>query len=152
MLLLLYKVFILLGTFVLMEGVAWLTHKYVMHGWMWHWHESHHRHQQGIWEKNDWFGICFAVLATVTIVVGSEVSRLWFLFWVGLGVSLYGVFYTLFHDVLVHRRIKIKILPRHPYLKRIIRAHYLHHTVHTKKGAQAFGFLYAPKKFDAREM
>lgn len=26
-------------------------------------------------------------------------------------------------------------------------AHYQHHKVHTKKGAEAFGFLYAPKKY-----
>jgi beta-carotene 3-hydroxylase len=33
-------------------------------------------------------------------------------------------------------------------MQRIIRAHYIHHKVHTKEGAQAFGFLYAPKKYD----
>jgi beta-carotene 3-hydroxylase len=145
---LLIKLILLFGTFFLMEGVAWFTHKYVMHGWMWRWHASHHHHHHGIWEKNDLFGICFAVLATVTIVAGNEVENLWFLYWIGLGVSLYGFFYTVFHDVLVHRRIKIKFTPRNPYLKRIIRAHYLHHAVHTRDGAEAFGFLYAPKKFD----
>jgi beta-carotene 3-hydroxylase len=28
-----------------------------------------------------------------------------------------------------------------------MKAHYVHHEVHTKKGAEAFGFLYAPKKY-----
>lgn len=32
-------------------------------------------------------------------------------------------------------------------MKRIMRAHYLHHEKHTKEGAEAFGFLYAPKKY-----
>jgi beta-carotene 3-hydroxylase len=34
-------------------------------------------------------------------------------------------------------------------MKRLIRAHYVHHTVHTKEGAEAFGFLYAPKKYES---
>ena len=31
------------GVFFGMEGVAWTTHKYVMHGSLWSLHESHHR-------------------------------------------------------------------------------------------------------------
>ena len=46
---------ILIGTFVLMEGVTWLTHKYVMHGFLWNLHEDHHRPRPGIFEKNDAF-------------------------------------------------------------------------------------------------
>ena len=30
-------------------------------------------------------------------------------------------------------------------------AHYVHHKVHTKEGAKAFGFLFAPKKYDVRK-
>ena len=43
-------------TFVIMEGVAWLAHRYLMHGWLWIWHEDHHkpRHEKhGFFEKND---------------------------------------------------------------------------------------------------
>ena len=32
-----------------------------------------------------------------------------------------------------------------------MRAHYIHHEVHTKEGAEAFGFLYAPKKYEPKE-
>ena len=130
-----------------MEGVAWLTHKYLMHGVMWTWHASHHRHRPSALEKNDLFGVCFGLLATAVIVVGSEVPSLRFLFWIGLGVSLYGVFYTIFHDVIVHRRIRVKFTPRNRYLRRIIKAHYAHHATHTREGGEAFGFLYAPKKY-----
>jgi beta-carotene 3-hydroxylase len=48
----------------------------------------------------------------------------------------------------VHRRVKIKFKAKNAYLKRLIKAHYVHHEVHTKDGAEAFGFLYAPKKFE----
>ncbi|MES2730518.1 MAG: beta-carotene hydroxylase [Bacteroidota bacterium] len=134
--------------FFLMEGVAWFLHKYVMHGFLWSWHESHHRHQKGIWEKNDRFAICFSILAATSIYTGFEVKSLHVLIWIGLGVSMYGVFYGVFHDVLVHRRVKIRFVGKSKYLKRIIRAHYSHHAIHTKEGAHAFGFLYAPKKYE----
>ena len=35
-------------SFLIMEGVAWTTHKYVMHGILWNMHESHHRPHTGI--------------------------------------------------------------------------------------------------------
>ena len=35
------------GTILLMECVAWATHKYVMHGWGWGWHRSHHEPRRG---------------------------------------------------------------------------------------------------------
>ena len=30
-------------TFIVMEGVTWCTHKYVMHGFGWYLHEDHHQ-------------------------------------------------------------------------------------------------------------
>jgi beta-carotene 3-hydroxylase len=33
------------------------------------------------------------------------------------------------------------------YLQRMINAHYIHHSKHAKDGCEAFGFLYAPKKY-----
>jgi beta-carotene 3-hydroxylase len=30
----------------------------------------------------------------------------------------------------------------------MIQAHYIHHAKHTKEGCEAFGFLYAPKKYE----
>ncbi|HEU0125245.1 MAG TPA: carotene hydroxylase, partial [Flavobacterium sp.] len=33
---------IFLGVFLFMECVTWLTHKYVMHGFMWYFHADHH--------------------------------------------------------------------------------------------------------------
>ena len=43
-------------TFLLMECVTWLTHKFVMHGFMWYFHEDHHQPQYKNWfERNDVF-------------------------------------------------------------------------------------------------
>ncbi|WP_266369228.1 sterol desaturase family protein [Tellurirhabdus rosea] len=142
------NVAIVLLTFVTMEGVAWFTHKYIMHGIMWRWHQSHHTHHKQVLEKNDLFSVLFSLTAVATVVVGSRVPSLWFLAPIGIGVTLYGIFYFLFHDIIVHRRVRIKFNTRNRYLKRIIRAHYVHHKVHVKEGAEAFGFLYAPRKYE----
>ena len=45
-------------TFLLMECVTWLTHKYVMHGLMWYFHEDHHQPKyEHPFERNDIFFI-----------------------------------------------------------------------------------------------
>ncbi|MEA5259878.1 sterol desaturase family protein [Arcicella aquatica] len=144
----LIRLVLLFGTFLLMEGTAWFTHKYIMHGFMWCWHRSHHVHHNEVLEKNDLFAIVFSSVSIITIGLGNFVPELWYLFWIGMGVTLYGVFYFIFHDIIVHRRIKIKFVAKHPYLKRIMKAHYIHHKVHEREGAEAFGFLYAPKKYE----
>ncbi|CAM3363533.1 sterol desaturase family protein [Aquirufa ecclesiirivi] len=137
-----------LGTFLLMEGMAWFTHKYIMHGIMWNWHESHHVHHKHVLEKNDLFSVVFGVLSTLTIIIGAEIEAYRPLLWIGLGIATYGLCYFIFHDIIVHRRIKIKFKTKNSYLKRLIKAHYVHHEVHEKEGAEAFGFLYAPKKYE----
>ncbi|NGZ44906.1 beta-carotene hydroxylase [Cytophagaceae bacterium 50C-KIRBA] len=131
-----------------MEGMAWFTHKYIMHGIMWNWHESHHVHHKNALEKNDLFSVVFGVLSTLTIIIGAEVEAYRPLLWVGLGIATYGLCYFIFHDIIVHRRIKIKFKAKNSYLKRLIKAHYVHHEVHEKEGAEAFGFLYAPPKYE----
>jgi beta-carotene 3-hydroxylase len=140
---------IAVGVFLLMEGVAWATHKYVMHGFLWSWHKSHHSPYTGVLEKNDLFGVVFSIPAIVTWVVGASLPSMAYLLSVGVGITGYGIFYVLFHDVLVHRRLKHNMRPQDRYLKRMIRAHKIHHKVTTKEGAEAFGFLYAPARYEA---
>ena len=50
-------------SFLIMEGVAWTTHKYVMHGFLWILHKDHHQVRPGVFEKNDLFAFIFAVPA-----------------------------------------------------------------------------------------
>ena len=45
--------FVVVLTFLAMEGVAWVAHKYLMHGAMWYFHEDHHSPGPGFVEKND---------------------------------------------------------------------------------------------------
>ena len=137
---------LMIFTFFFMEFVAWSTHKYIMHGFLWSWHESHHKLRKGIFERNDLFAVVFSIPAIVLIVLGSYFS-ITELMYVGFGVTAYGIFYVIFHDIIVHRRIQIKFKAKSKYMKRIMNAHYIHHNKHTKHGCEAFGFLYAPKKY-----
>jgi beta-carotene 3-hydroxylase len=138
-------------TFLGMEGVAWATHKYVMHGFLWVWHKDHHQPHEGFFEKNDYFALVFSLPSIATIMLGFEIEWLWFLKPIGFGILAYGIFYLLFHDILVHRRIKVKLIAHHPYLRRMIKAHQIHHQCREKEGAEAFGFLYAPKKYEPEQ-
>lgn len=141
------NVLLVVGTFFGMEGVAWATHKYVMHGLLWTWHRSHHTLHDHLLERNDLFAVVFSIPSIVLIVLGFELTGWEWLRYIGFGILGYGIFYFIFHDIIVHRRIKIPFKAKNTYLKRIMNAHYVHHEVHTKEGAQAFGFLYAPPKY-----
>jgi len=52
-------VLVLFGTFIVMEGITWCTHKYVMHGFLWILHKDHHQVRPGVFEKNDLFAFIF---------------------------------------------------------------------------------------------
>lgn len=147
----LINISLLIGTFFLMEGVAWATHKYIMHGFLWTWHRSHHTVHNHALERNDLFALVFSVPSVTLIVIGFELPTVDYLKFVGFGILAYGLFYFIFHDVIVHRRIKIKFKAKSNYLRRIINAHYVHHEKHSKEGGQAFGFLFAPKKYDVKK-
>ncbi|MFN3848849.1 MAG: beta-carotene hydroxylase [Spirosomataceae bacterium] len=145
------KLGIVLGTFGFMEFMAWFAHKYIMHGFGWAWHKDHHNHHKGFFEKNDYYAVVFSVIASSSIIYGNTNPEFWYLTYLGIGVTLYGIAYFVFHDLIVHRRIKFKYVAKSKYMKRIMNAHYIHHKVHTKEGAEAFGFLWAPPKYEPKE-
>jgi beta-carotene 3-hydroxylase len=128
-------------TFVGMEAVAYLMHRHLMHGPLWFLHESHHRPRRGPLELNDAFGAFFALPSMALIYLGTHGHP--YALAAGLGMTAYGAAYFGFHDVIVHRRVRTRYVPSHPYLKRIVRAHLVHHRTLTRDGAVSFGFLYA---------
>ena len=125
-----------------MEGFAWYAHKYIMHGWGWGWHRSHHEPRRGWFEKNDLYAVVFAGVAIVLIALGTQGMHP--LEWIGAGMTAYGFLYFLAHDGLVHRRWPLRYVPRNGYLKRLYQAHLMHHAVEGKDRCVSFGFLYAP--------
>ena len=54
---------IVLVTVAGMELFAWAAHRWVMHGWGWGWHRSHHEPRGGWFEKNDLYAVVFAGVA-----------------------------------------------------------------------------------------
>jgi beta-carotene 3-hydroxylase len=142
---------ICVGTFLFMEGVAWFTHKYVMHGFLWTWHQSHHSVHNHALERNDLFALVFSIPSIALIVISTSIYPSSYLFAVGLGILSYGIFYLVFHDIIVHQRIKWIPKKRSSYLQRMMHAHYVHHGKHSKENCEAFGFLYAPKKFEPKK-
>jgi beta-carotene 3-hydroxylase len=133
---------IALATLVGMEILAHLTHKYLMHGPGWGWHRSHHEPHESILEKNDIYAVLFALVALGFILFSEAVSGP--LYWVGLGMTGYGLLYFVVHDGLVHGRWPFRVVPKNPYLKRLVQAHRLHHAVEGREDCVSFGFLYAP--------
>ncbi|MCB0738905.1 MAG: sterol desaturase family protein [Bacteroidetes bacterium] len=143
----LYGIIIVLLAFAAMEGVAWFTHKYIMHGILWSWHKSHHRPHKGFFEKNDLFSVVFSIPAMALTMYGFyDYQNLWYLAYTGIGITLYGVAYFVFHDVIVHRRYKHH-WRFNGYMRKIIRIHKIHHKHLEKEGAEAFGFLYGGKHY-----
>ncbi len=142
---------ITIGTFLFWEFVAWFSHKYIMHGFLWSWHKSHHTVHDHVVEKNDLFAVVFSIPSIALFIISTTIYPSPYLFAVALGIFCYGLFYMIFHDIIVHQRLKWKPTKRSTYLQRMIHAHYIHHAKHTKEGCEAFGFLYAPKKFEPKK-
>ena len=137
---------IVLATVLAMEWVAWASHKYVMHGFGWGWHRDHHEPHDRLLEKNDRFALVGAALSIALFALGSPMvmgaDAWWPGTWLGLGVLLYGVIYTLVHDGLVHQRW-FRWVPKRGYAKRLVQAHKLHHATIGKEGGVSFGFVFA---------
>lgn len=134
---------IVLGVVAAMEVTAYAAHRWIMHGWGWGWHESHHRPREGAFEKNDLYAVVFAILSIALFGIATLTKTAW-LFWFAAGITTYGLLYFLAHDGLVHNRLPFRIVPKGGYMQRLYQAHRLHHAVGGKDGCVSFGFLYAP--------
>ena len=133
--------------FILMEGATWLIHKYVMHGFLWFLHRDHHDHSsEGPLERNDWFFLIFATPAIILLYLGVQ-AGMNHLFYIGIGITLYGMAYFLVHDMFIHQRAKVLKHTEHPYLLSIRRAHKQHHKHLGKENGECFGFLWVPIKY-----
>lgn len=133
-------------TYILMEAITWLTHKYVMHGFLWYLHKDHHQPKPGPFEKNDAFFIIFATPSILLFYFGVTPS-LNYKFFIGLGILLYGLTYFLVHDVLIHDRFPWLRKVKNKYFNGLKRAHRIHHKHLEKEDGECFGMLYVPFKY-----
>ncbi len=130
------NILIALIVFVMMDGVAWFTHRYIMHGFLWSWHADHHAPERKQFEKNDRFSLIFALPSALLIIFGAF-NHVGWMKAVGIGIALYGLAYFLYHDILFHKRLQIFGEARHWYFRGIIAAHTDHH-----RGRKNYGFLF----------
>lgn len=133
------------ATVLLMEGFAYVMHRWVMHGPGWFLHASHHRPRTGNWEWNDLYAVIFAIPSIILLLGGVQLGWWPGCTWIGAGIAAYGAIYFGFHDIIVHKRLPHRYVARSAYMKRIVQAHRLHHAVESKQGTVSFGFLWAPK-------
>jgi len=137
---------LLVATFIIMEGITWLTHRYVMHGFLWYLHKDHHQAEPGFFEKNDAFFIIFAVPSIFLIFFGTY-EEVWWMQSVGFGIMAYGAAYFIVHDVIIHQRFKWFTRSNSKYIRAIRWAHKMHHKHLDRHDGESFGMLIVSKKY-----
>ena len=139
-------ILIILGTFLLMEGITWLTHRFVMHGFLWYLHRDHHQQGPGFFEKNDTFFLIFAIPSWLCIMLGLQNKSYWVAA-IGFGIAMYGLAYFLVHEVIIHQRFKWFTRSNNVYIRGIRWAHKMHHKHLDKHEGESFGMLLVAKKY-----
>lgn len=138
---------IFLGTFLLMEGITWCTHKYVMHGFLWYLHADHHQPKYAhIFERNDLFFVIFATPSILLIVFGIQ-AGVDFRVPIGAGIAAYGLCYFIVHDIVIHQRLKLFKNTKNKYLIGLRKGHKVHHKHLGKEHGECFGMLLVPFKY-----
>ncbi|TAG12575.1 MAG: beta-carotene hydroxylase [Sphingobacteriia bacterium] len=138
--------FITLAVFILMEGITWFTHRYIMHGFLWYLHEDHHQKGAGFFEKNDAFFIIFAIPSWLCIMLGSMYQYYWVVS-IGAGIAMYGFAYFIVHEIIIHQRFKLFTRSNNRYIRAIRWAHKMHHKHLHKQEGESFGMLVVGKKY-----
>ena len=140
-----FNTLIVVLTIATMEALSWAMHKYLFHGPLWFIHKTHHGHGKHKWfELNDLFSILFAALSLWLMWAGH--FTLDYRLWIGVGISLYGTIYFIFHDWFIHNRFK-PFKTNNSYLLNIRRAHKIHHKSMEKWPSEEFGLLVASKRY-----
>ncbi len=137
---------IVIATFWFMEFMAWFTHKFVMHGFMWFFHEDHHQKRDRFFEKNDAFFLIYAVPSWLCIMLGIMYQTYWVVC-IGAGIAVYGFAYFLIHDVIIHQRFKWFTRSNNRYIRVVRWAHKMHHKHLDKHHGESFGMLIVNKKY-----
>ncbi len=144
---LLFWILIFLATFITMEGMAWFSHKYVMHGFLWSLHaDHHHKDHKSWWERNDLFFVFYALISIGCFLLW-QYDIAWYALPIGAGILAYGIAYFFVHDIFIHQRFKLFRNADNWYAKGVRRAHKIHHKHLGKEEGECFGMLFVPIKY-----
>ncbi len=143
-------ILIFIATFCIMEFMAWFTHKYIMHGFLWVLHKDHHKKDHDSWfERNDAFFLYYAAMSMALIMIASN-TWFWYGYPIGFGIMAYGAAYFLVHDILIHQRFKLFRRTNNWYARGVRKAHKIHHKNLGKEDGECFGMLLVPFKYFKR--
>ncbi len=146
------SILVFLLTFFFMEFMAWFSHKYVMHGFLWNLHEDHHKKDHDSWfERNDAFFIFYAIVSISFFLLWRyEIFELGLA--IGIGIFVYGWTYFIVHDIFIHQRFKLFRNANNFYARAVRRAHKMHHKHIGKGEGECFGMLIVPFKYFKNEL
>jgi beta-carotene 3-hydroxylase len=94
-----------------MEAVTYAVHRFVMHGPLERLHLSHHRNAAAEFaekspEPNDVFPLAFSAVVIAGFWIGFNIDGLGWLLPLFVGVTVYGIVYTVVHDGVIHGRVR----------------------------------------------
>jgi beta-carotene 3-hydroxylase len=129
---------LVVGAFLGMEALVYLSHRFVMHGPGMPIHKSHHqRRPEPGWERNDLYPLMGSALAMTGFGLGLNVRGMEALLPVAIGLTVYGAAYFFVHDVYIHRRLGW-FGAQLAVCERLKAAHRIHHLW----GGEPFGMLF----------
>ena len=131
-----------IGAFFGMEIVARLMHKYIMHGILWAVHKDHHIDMGHKFQRNNLFGLFFAVIAIFlffeTLFTGNTIFAS-----IGTGMALYGLVYLIVHDMIIHNSyLHLRDRKHSKYVDHLIAVHQMHHQNDGRNRGMNWGFLF----------
>ena len=141
-------VIVFISTFLFMEFMAWFSHKYIMHGFLWSLHKDHHNQNlKTSWcERNELFFVIYAIVSMGFFYSQAELG-FGYGFAIGFGIMAYGFTYFIVHDIFIHQRFKFLRKANNWYAKGVRKAHKIHHANVKKDGGESFGMLFPPLKY-----
>ena len=129
---------LVVGAFLAMEGLVYVSHRFLMHGPGMPIHKSHHqRRAQPGFELNDVYPLIGSAVAMVGFALGLNVDGLSLALPIAIGLTLYGAAYFFVHDIYIHRRLSW-FEGELAVCERLKAAHRIHHLW----GGEPYGMLF----------
>ncbi|MBW3580400.1 MAG: sterol desaturase family protein [Actinobacteria bacterium] len=138
---------LVVGSFLGMEVLVYLSHRFLMHGPGMPVHKSHHqRRAEPGFELNDVYPLIGSTVAMAGFGLGLNVGGLAPLVPIAIGLTLYGAAYFFVHDIYIHRRLRW-FDAELGVCERLKAAHRVHHLW----GGEPYGMLFPVVPASLRE-
>ena len=144
---------VVISTFLLWEAAAWFSHNFKMPPVPWTWHRPYHTKHGNALERDDLYALVFSISSITLFCYATVIKYNLYLISLIIGITYYGIFYLLFHDILIHhQRIKLTLKLKSRFLLKMINALYVYHSRHSRRGCEAFESPFVPKKYELNSL